>query len=96
MIVVDAAGDSKAWCTSTICGHCSCSRRLCRRAIAVAEKCATRCVPSERMPIREIKFPAKVMRRAQKIRVLLMDVDGTMTPGVRLPADRFRTAAWRK
>jgi 3-deoxy-D-manno-octulosonate 8-phosphate phosphatase (KDO 8-P phosphatase) len=33
------------------------------------------------MPIREIKFPAKVMRRARKIRVLLMDVDGTMTPG---------------
>jgi 3-deoxy-D-manno-octulosonate 8-phosphate phosphatase (KDO 8-P phosphatase) len=34
------------------------------------------------MPIREIKFPSKVMRRARKIRVLLMDVDGTMTPGV--------------
>jgi len=34
-----------------------------------------------KMPIREIKFPAKVMRRARKIRVLLMDVDGTMTPG---------------
>lgn len=33
------------------------------------------------MPIREIKFPAKVLRRARKIRVLLMDVDGTMTPG---------------
>ena len=33
------------------------------------------------MPIREIKFPPKVMRRARKIRVLLMDVDGTMTPG---------------
>ncbi len=33
------------------------------------------------MPIREIKFPVKVMRRARKIRVLLMDVDGTMTPG---------------
>jgi 3-deoxy-D-manno-octulosonate 8-phosphate phosphatase (KDO 8-P phosphatase) len=32
--------------------------------------------------IREIKFSAKVMRRAKKIRVLLMDVDGTMTPGV--------------
>jgi 3-deoxy-D-manno-octulosonate 8-phosphate phosphatase (KDO 8-P phosphatase) len=32
------------------------------------------------MPIREVKFPAKVMRRAAKIRVLLMDVDGTMTP----------------
>jgi 3-deoxy-D-manno-octulosonate 8-phosphate phosphatase (KDO 8-P phosphatase) len=31
--------------------------------------------------IREIRFPAKVMRRARKIRVLLMDVDGTMTPG---------------
>lgn len=33
------------------------------------------------MPIREPKFPPKVMRRAQKIRVLLMDVDGTMTSG---------------
>jgi 3-deoxy-D-manno-octulosonate 8-phosphate phosphatase (KDO 8-P phosphatase) len=32
------------------------------------------------MTIREIKFPAGVMRRAKKIRVLLMDVDGTMTP----------------
>jgi 3-deoxy-D-manno-octulosonate 8-phosphate phosphatase (KDO 8-P phosphatase) len=32
------------------------------------------------MPIREIKFPPKVARRAAKIRVLLMDVDGTMTP----------------
>jgi len=32
------------------------------------------------MPIREIKFPPKVMRRAARIRVLLMDVDGTMTP----------------
>ena len=34
------------------------------------------------MPIREIKFPAPAIRRAKKIRVLLMDVDGTMTPGV--------------
>jgi 3-deoxy-D-manno-octulosonate 8-phosphate phosphatase (KDO 8-P phosphatase) len=34
------------------------------------------------MPIREIKFPAKVMRRARKIRVFLMDVDGTLTRGV--------------
>jgi 3-deoxy-D-manno-octulosonate 8-phosphate phosphatase (KDO 8-P phosphatase) len=34
------------------------------------------------MSIREIKFPAKAIRRARKIRVLLMDVDGTMTPGV--------------
>jgi 3-deoxy-D-manno-octulosonate 8-phosphate phosphatase (KDO 8-P phosphatase) len=33
------------------------------------------------MPIREIKFPPKALRRARKIRVLLMDVDGTMTPG---------------
>lgn len=33
-------------------------------------------------PIRELKFPAPVMRRARKIRVLLMDVDGTMTPRV--------------
>jgi len=33
------------------------------------------------MAIREIKFPAKVMRRARNIRLLLMDVDGTMTPG---------------
>src|SRR5580658_4961475 len=34
------------------------------------------------MKIREIKFPANVMRRAKRIRVLLMDVDGTLTPGV--------------
>jgi len=34
------------------------------------------------MPIREIKFPSPALRRARKIRVLLMDVDGTMTPGV--------------
>jgi 3-deoxy-D-manno-octulosonate 8-phosphate phosphatase (KDO 8-P phosphatase) len=33
------------------------------------------------MPIRELKFPTGAMRRAKKIRVLLMDVDGTMTPG---------------
>ncbi len=33
------------------------------------------------MPIREIKFPAKVLRRARKIRVFLMDVDGTITRG---------------
>jgi len=32
--------------------------------------------------IKELKFPANAMRRAKKIRVLLMDVDGTMTPGV--------------
>lgn len=34
------------------------------------------------MQVREIKFPAKVARRAKKIRVLLMDVDGTLTRGV--------------
>jgi len=34
------------------------------------------------MTIRELKFPAPVMRRARKIRVLLMDVDGTMTPRI--------------
>src|ERR1700693_16299 len=33
------------------------------------------------MPIKELKFPAKVLRRAKPIRVLLMDVDGTLTPG---------------
>jgi len=33
------------------------------------------------MAIRELKFPAAVMRRARNIKVLLMDVDGTMTPG---------------
>jgi len=33
------------------------------------------------MTIREIKFPAKVLRRARGIRVLLVDVDGTLTPG---------------
>ena len=37
---------------------------------------------SSAVTIREIKFPANAMRRAKKIRVLLMDVDGTMTPGV--------------
>jgi 3-deoxy-D-manno-octulosonate 8-phosphate phosphatase (KDO 8-P phosphatase) len=35
----------------------------------------------EKMAIREIKFPAPVLRRARPVRVLLMDVDGTMTPG---------------
>src|SRR5271156_5230360 len=34
------------------------------------------------MAIKEIKFASKVMRRAKPIRVLLMDVDGTLTPGV--------------
>src|SRR6204780_1005503 len=34
------------------------------------------------LKIKEVKFPAPVMRRAKKIRVLLMDVDGTMTPRV--------------
>ena len=33
------------------------------------------------MAIREIKFPPKALRRAKPIRVLLMDVDGTMTTG---------------
>lgn len=33
------------------------------------------------MPIRELKFPAAAMRRARKVRVFLMDVDGTLTPG---------------
>ncbi len=33
------------------------------------------------MAIREIKFPAKALRRARSIKVLLMDVDGTLTPG---------------
>jgi 3-deoxy-D-manno-octulosonate 8-phosphate phosphatase (KDO 8-P phosphatase) len=33
------------------------------------------------MKIREIAFPQKVLRRAKNIRVLLMDVDGTITPG---------------
>ena len=32
------------------------------------------------MAIKEVRFPAKASRRARKIRVLLMDVDGTMTP----------------
>jgi len=32
------------------------------------------------MAIRELKFPPKITRRAKNIRVLLMDVDGTMTP----------------
>lgn len=33
------------------------------------------------MAIREIKFPPKVLRRAKPVRVLLVDVDGTMTNG---------------
>lgn len=33
------------------------------------------------MAIREIRFPAKALRRARKIRLLLMDVDGTLTNG---------------
>jgi 3-deoxy-D-manno-octulosonate 8-phosphate phosphatase (KDO 8-P phosphatase) len=33
------------------------------------------------LPIRKLKVTADVMRRAQKIRVFLMDVDGTLTPG---------------
>lgn len=33
------------------------------------------------MANREIKFPAKAMRRARNIQILLMDVDGTLTPG---------------
>ena len=37
---------------------------------------------NKRIVIREAKFPADVMRRARKIRVFLMDVDGTLTPGV--------------
>src|SRR5271154_6220446 len=33
------------------------------------------------MIVREIKFPAKVLRRAELSKGLLMDVDGTITPG---------------
>jgi 3-deoxy-D-manno-octulosonate 8-phosphate phosphatase (KDO 8-P phosphatase) len=33
------------------------------------------------MPIRDLKFPAKVLRLAKPIKVFLMDVDGTLTPG---------------
>lgn len=33
------------------------------------------------MAIREIKFPAPALRRAKPVRVLLVDVDGTMTNG---------------
>lgn len=33
------------------------------------------------MAIHEIKFPAPVLRRGKPVKVLLMDVDGTMTPG---------------
>jgi 3-deoxy-D-manno-octulosonate 8-phosphate phosphatase (KDO 8-P phosphatase) len=33
------------------------------------------------VPMRETKIPAAVMRRARKIRVFLMDADGTLTPG---------------
>ena len=34
------------------------------------------------MPIREPKIPAEIERRARKIKVFLMDVDGTLTPRV--------------
>jgi 3-deoxy-D-manno-octulosonate 8-phosphate phosphatase (KDO 8-P phosphatase) len=34
-----------------------------------------------RLPIREMKIPAKIQRRARKIKIFLMDVDGTLTPG---------------
>jgi 3-deoxy-D-manno-octulosonate 8-phosphate phosphatase (KDO 8-P phosphatase) len=40
-----------------------------------------RCEGRFEMAIREIKFPASALRRAKPVRVLLMDVDGTMTPG---------------
>jgi 3-deoxy-D-manno-octulosonate 8-phosphate phosphatase (KDO 8-P phosphatase) len=33
------------------------------------------------MPSREAKIPTHVLRRARKIRLFLMDVDGTLTPG---------------
>jgi 3-deoxy-D-manno-octulosonate 8-phosphate phosphatase (KDO 8-P phosphatase) len=33
------------------------------------------------MALREIKFPAPALRRGKKIKVLLVDVDGTMTNG---------------
>lgn len=33
------------------------------------------------MAIHEVKFPAAVLRRAKRIRVFLMDVDGTLTTG---------------
>jgi 3-deoxy-D-manno-octulosonate 8-phosphate phosphatase (KDO 8-P phosphatase) len=33
------------------------------------------------MSIKEIKFPAAALRRAKLIKVFLMDVDGTLTPG---------------
>jgi len=33
------------------------------------------------MTIKEIKFPAAALKRAKPIKVFLMDVDGTLTPG---------------
>jgi 3-deoxy-D-manno-octulosonate 8-phosphate phosphatase (KDO 8-P phosphatase) len=33
------------------------------------------------MNVKEIKFPAAVLKRAKPIKVFLMDVDGTLTPG---------------
>jgi 3-deoxy-D-manno-octulosonate 8-phosphate phosphatase (KDO 8-P phosphatase) len=33
------------------------------------------------MAFKEIKFPAAVLKRAKPIKVFLMDVDGTLTPG---------------
>lgn len=31
--------------------------------------------------MKELKFPAKILRRARSVKVLLVDVDGTLTPG---------------
>ena len=53
-----------------------------RRRSSSSRTEASQSVEDPKMPIRELKFPAPVMRRARNIRVLLMDVDGTMTPGV--------------
>src|ERR1700749_27602 len=33
------------------------------------------------MAFKEIKFPAAVLKKAKPIKVFLMDVDGTLTPG---------------
>src|SRR5271156_2693519 len=63
-----------------ICGRCNCFSRLpAKRAGAREQNEFTARIT--RMVIREIKFPPKVLRRAKRIRVLLMDVDGTITPG---------------
>jgi 3-deoxy-D-manno-octulosonate 8-phosphate phosphatase (KDO 8-P phosphatase) len=62
-----------------ICGRYNCFKELPRHEQARGLNEFTARIT--RMVTREIKFLPKVLRRAKRIRVLLMDVDGTITPG---------------